>query len=522
MVWRASDPQGQEADKVKYDVVEYTRGYVLDIGCGPWKAFPYMIGVDNYDEWHDLNWNPDVRADASDLRMFATEGVDGVFSSHLLEHIKDTRKVLKEWWRVIKPGGYLVLYLPHKDFYPRMGEEGSNPDHVHDFHPNDIIAQMKKIGGWDLLVDENRNEGTEYSFLQVYRKRSDKKHESLVDPKIVESEKTVCVVRYGGFGDMIMMSSILPWLKEQGYHITVNTMPRGRAIAENDPHIDAFLMQDENQVPNYELRKYWDAMKSKFDRFINLTESIEGHLLALPGRTQMWWSQKARQVMLDRNYLEATHLIADVPWPFHPKFYPTDDEKVWAKRERKQMPDAPVIVWSVAGSSVHKMWPYMDQIIARILTTWKQARVVLVGGKQEAMLEAGWENEPRVLKRCGVWNIRQSLTFAINQADLVIGSETGVLNAVGFEEVQKIVALSHSSQTNLTRDWKNTIVLECNRERVPCSPCHLMIYNFDNCFRDDETGVAKCQADIGVEQMWDSIKLVAEKKWQSVDLTISA
>ena len=512
MVWRASDPQGQEADKVKYDVVEFTRGYVLDIGCGPWKGFPHWIGIDNYDEWGDLTWEPDVRADARDLRMFATEGVDGVFSSHLLEHLEDTRAVLTEWWRVIKPGGYLTLYLPHRDFYPRIGQEGSNPDHKHDFHPKHIVEHMRKIGGWDLLVNENRNEGMEYSFLQVYRKRQDNSIRKIALEK--RQHKTACVVRYGGFGDMIQTSSIFPWLKQQGYHVTVNTTPRGHSVIEHDPHVDRFIIQDEQQVPNANLCQHWAAMEKRFDRFINLTESIEGGLLALPGRPQRWWSHKARQVLLNRNYLEVTHLIADVPEPYRPRFYPIDAEIKQAHWERTELQVGPVIVWSVSGSSVHKSWPWMDQIIARILTTWENARVILVGGELDKMLEAGWEDEERVLKRCGVWNIRQSLTFAINEADLVIGCETGLLNACGMEDVHKIIALSHSSQENLTKHWKNTIVLECDQGRVPCSVCHMLHYSFDDCFRDEETGVAKCQADISPEQMWNAINLTAKETWR--------
>ena len=47
MAWRLEDPQGNEAAKIKYEIVPYTRGQGLDIGCGPFKAFPHFIGVDN-------------------------------------------------------------------------------------------------------------------------------------------------------------------------------------------------------------------------------------------------------------------------------------------------------------------------------------------------------------------------------------------------------------------------------------------------------------------------------------------
>ena len=46
-MWRPEDPQGDEAGKVKYDVVQYTRGVVLDLGCGPKKAVPHFIGIDS-------------------------------------------------------------------------------------------------------------------------------------------------------------------------------------------------------------------------------------------------------------------------------------------------------------------------------------------------------------------------------------------------------------------------------------------------------------------------------------------
>jgi hypothetical protein len=80
--------------------------------------------------------------------------------------------------------------------------------------------------------------------------------------------------------------------------------------------------------------------------------------------------------------------------------------------------------------------------------------VVFVGGPEAKILEAGWEKEDRVHERCGVWKIRETMAF-LDQADLVIGPETGVLNAVACADVPKVCFLSHSSVKNLTRDWVN-------------------------------------------------------------------
>src|SRR5579863_7989152 len=41
--------------------------------------------------------------------------VDFVVSSHVIEHFPDPIKALKEWYRVVKPGGYLYIIAPHKE-----------------------------------------------------------------------------------------------------------------------------------------------------------------------------------------------------------------------------------------------------------------------------------------------------------------------------------------------------------------------------------------------------------------------
>lgn len=55
----------------------------------------------------------DVMADGAAL-PFLDESLDFVISSHVLEHLPDTIGALKEWYRVVKPGGYLFMILPHK------------------------------------------------------------------------------------------------------------------------------------------------------------------------------------------------------------------------------------------------------------------------------------------------------------------------------------------------------------------------------------------------------------------------
>lgn len=175
MVHRPEGKQGFESSKVCHIVIPYTQGKCLDIGCGLKKCWPGMIGLDNLKDYGGQRPpDVDVVGDALDLSLFSDASMDGVFSSHYLEHVEDTEACLKEWWRVIKPGGYLTLYLPHKSFYPNIGTPLANTDHKHDFVPDDIINIMKKIGSWELLENEDRNKFEEYSMLLVFKKLEDK------------------------------------------------------------------------------------------------------------------------------------------------------------------------------------------------------------------------------------------------------------------------------------------------------------------------------------------------------------
>jgi ADP-heptose:LPS heptosyltransferase len=312
--------------------------------------------------------------------------------------------------------------------------------------------------------------------------------------------KTCAVLRYGAFGDAIQATSILPWLKQQGYHITMYCVPASWEVIKHDPHIDEAVLQDEEDVPNHELGSYWDYISKKYDRFINLSESIERSLLTMPGTTSHRWPHAMRHKYLNHNYLEFTHDIAEVPLPSRIKFYATQDERNLAL-ERKDELGGKVVLWVLSGSAVHKVWPYMDVVIDKILSADARARFVLVGDVASKMLQEGWEGTWQVLSRAGEWSVRETMAFA-QVADLVVGPETGVMNAVALERVPKIVTLSHSSVENLTRSWINTVSLV--PLNTPCYPCHRIHFNFTHCV--EREGMAACQLDIPAEKMIAAIR----------------
>jgi ADP-heptose:LPS heptosyltransferase len=512
MTWKAGQPYTPEWTKIVWELVPYTRGRGIDLGSGPGRAFPHFIGVDNKKDT-DLftkqnQARPDVVAEASNMDMFASESLDFVFSSHLLEHIVDYKKVLRECWRVLKVGGRLVLYLPHKDFYPNLGKPGGNPDHKHDFLPGDITSAMRDVGSWDLIRNEPRTEDDEYSFFQVYTKLKQGSgcKNSYLNP--TPGGKTCAVVRYGAWGDALQTSSVLAALKAEGYRITLYSTERAYEVLKSDPNIDSVYLQDTDQVPNHFLGKFWAHEEKKYDKWVNLSETVEGAWLPVPNN-DVWHGRpySVRKKYLDVNYIEFAHDVAEVPYT-HPlvKFHPTLEERGRAVDFKAKLKGDPVILWALAGSSVHKIYPHIDQVLAWLMLTIPGCKVVTVGDEKCQLIEntkpgtgvpgayLDWDKVPCVVKASGKVSIRDTLALA-QISDLVIGPETGVLSAVCVEKMPKIVFLSHSSHNNLTRDWVNTFALFSTK--TPCYPCHRLHYTWEFCHESKEIpGTADCQYDI--------------------------
>ena len=326
--------------------------------------------------------------------------------------------------------------------------------------------------------------------------------------RIKKEGKTCAVVRYGIIGDMIIMSSILPRLKEQGYHITLYTNTLGFETVKHDPHIDRVILQEATHISNADLVKFFDSIEPKYDKFINLCESVEGNLLALTSNLNAKFSHEARHRMMDVNYLEFTHALAGVPFTPKLTFYTTEEECIWALKTRDSFEADFIVVWALAGSAVHKCWPYMDEIFRRLLKI-PGVKIVTLGDQSAQMLEAGWEEEPRVIRKAGKWEIRQSLSF-LYQADLIIGPETGIMNVASMLDTPKVILMSHSSVENLTKHWINTTSL--TPKNTPCYPCHILHRDFSFCrpgFLPIEGEMKQvgshCQVDITTDQMWEAI-----------------
>jgi SAM-dependent methyltransferase len=84
---------------------KYLVGKGIDIGCGDDPVTPECRGWDLKD------------GDAQYMTGVEDETYDWVYSSHCLEHMVDPSIALQNWWRILKPGGHLIVLVPDEDLY---------------------------------------------------------------------------------------------------------------------------------------------------------------------------------------------------------------------------------------------------------------------------------------------------------------------------------------------------------------------------------------------------------------------
>ena len=119
--------------------IRYFVGQGLDIGSATdplsqyGEAFPAIKGVRAWDV---------VDGDAQYLTGLADGGFDFVHASHVLQRMADPREALRHWFRVLKPGGHLILVVPDEDMY----EQGFWPSRY--CHDNRWTFTMFKTKSW--------------------------------------------------------------------------------------------------------------------------------------------------------------------------------------------------------------------------------------------------------------------------------------------------------------------------------------------------------------------------------------
>jgi SAM-dependent methyltransferase len=117
----------------------YFVGHGLDIGG---KPDPLALYVSVFCLLKSVRTWDLEDGDARYLRGLGDSAFDFVHSSHCLEHMVDVEESLRNWIRVLKPSGYLIVTVPDEDLYEQgIWPSRHNRDHKWTF-------TMAKSSSW--------------------------------------------------------------------------------------------------------------------------------------------------------------------------------------------------------------------------------------------------------------------------------------------------------------------------------------------------------------------------------------
>jgi hypothetical protein len=222
-------------------VQEKCRGLVgIEVG-GPsavferWNLWPLYTSVRTLDQYNFAKrtiWSGDkagplrrstfggppsgrqLIGEASDMQEIAAASYDLLLASHVLEHLANPLKALDTWQRVVKPGGLILLVVPHRDgTFDHRRPTTSLAHIVEDFHANvgeDDTTHVEEILELhDLTRDPGA--GTRDAFLA--RAMSNLDNRSL-HHHVFDTELVLRVVDRAGLG-ILYLDLAMP------YHICV-------------------------------------------------------------------------------------------------------------------------------------------------------------------------------------------------------------------------------------------------------------------------------------------------------------
>lgn len=137
-------------------ITDYSSGDLLDIGCGnkPYKKF-FDGTIRSYVGCDIVQSSENVVDDicAATGLCYEAEQFDTIFSTQVLEHVADHSKMIEEAYRVLKPGGHVILTVPfawelHEEPYDffRFSKHGLH--HLLEKHHFEIISLKANGGKW--------------------------------------------------------------------------------------------------------------------------------------------------------------------------------------------------------------------------------------------------------------------------------------------------------------------------------------------------------------------------------------
>ena len=131
------------------DVGAYTGENMLWLIAGGWK----VIGVEPNPEVASIGQELGLDIRIADLEncQFPDAAFDAAYLSYVIEHLLEPRKMLGELWRVLKPGGLLLVTTHNvhslwRYLFGRYWINWHTPFHIYHYYPQSLRRMVEDMG----------------------------------------------------------------------------------------------------------------------------------------------------------------------------------------------------------------------------------------------------------------------------------------------------------------------------------------------------------------------------------------
>ena len=148
---------------------KYLRGRVLEFGCGLGQNIflhkEACLGIDVSEFALEECKKKDIGVE-KDIKKIENGNFDSLLCCHVLEHLKNPYEIVEEFYRVLKPGGRLVMILPFsKKNRPIKDFKSDVAKHLYNWNFNAINELLNDVGFKVILNEFNYA----YGYSKVYR-----------------------------------------------------------------------------------------------------------------------------------------------------------------------------------------------------------------------------------------------------------------------------------------------------------------------------------------------------------------
>lgn len=135
---------------------------ILELGCGMRKTVPEAVGLDRVPKGEEIPGVKeglislaDIVADAGGPLPIESAAYDTIIARHVMEHLVDPTTSVREWGRVLRHGGRLIIAVPNHELRNSIP---MNIEHVHAWTPNSLRVFMESLGWKTLDMVDPKND----------------------------------------------------------------------------------------------------------------------------------------------------------------------------------------------------------------------------------------------------------------------------------------------------------------------------------------------------------------------------